>query len=269
MIRQGDPEVLQLALGMNSHTVIHQNRRDVTIGPSDFAFVSTSRPYVVRSWADSGLVQRIMLVISRSHVPLAPGKLEKLTADAFSGRSGIGGLLSAFLTRLAQEPGRYRPVEAVRLGTVLTDLLSALLANRAGEPRAIAPESQQRVLLLRIYAFIEEHLEDPSLNPSSIAAAHHISLRLLQRLFQDQELGVAGWIRGRRLERCRRDLIDPHFDGRPIQSIAGRYGFVSAAHFSRLFRATYGMTAQDFRNKNRRPGGALGQDVAGGGRSSS
>lgn len=252
LIRQGDPEVLQLALSLNSYTAIHQNRRDITIGPSDFAFVTTSRPYVVRSWADRGLVRRIMVMISRSHIPLAPGKLDRLTAEVFSGRFGIGGLLSAFLTRLAQEPGRYRPADAVRLGTVLTDLLSALLADRSGERKAIASESQQRVLLLRIYAFIEEHLDDPNLNSSSVAAAHHISLRLLQRLFQDQELGVAGWIRNRRLERCRRDLIDSRFDGRSIQSIARRYGFVSAAHFSGLFRATYGMTPQEYRNKNRR-----------------
>ena len=47
-------------------------------------------------------------------------------------------------------------------------------------------------------AFIQQHLDDPGLSPAEIAAAHHISLRLLHKLFQEQGETVAGWIRARR-----------------------------------------------------------------------
>ena len=47
-------------------------------------------------------------------------------------------------------------------------------------------------------AFIQQHPGDPGLSPAEIAAAHHISLRLLHKLFQEQGETVAGWIRARR-----------------------------------------------------------------------
>jgi AraC-like DNA-binding protein len=53
--------------------------------------------------------------------------------------------------------------------------------------------------LLGSRAFIQEHLGDPELRPAEIAAAYHISLRLLHKLFQEQGTTVAGWIRTRRL----------------------------------------------------------------------
>ena len=59
-----------------------------------------------------------------------------------------------------------------------------------------------------------------------IAAAHHISLRSLHQLFHDEGLTVAGWIRQRRLECCRRDLSDPALAARPVAAIAARWGFL-------------------------------------------
>ncbi|MEV6993119.1 helix-turn-helix domain-containing protein [Streptomyces sp. NPDC093228] len=80
------------------------------------------------------------------------------------------------------------------------------------------------------------------MSPGAIAAAHNISLRSLHRLFQEQNLTVAGWIRARRLERCRRD-------DRPARAIAARWGFADPAHFNRAFRAAYGMPPGDYRHR--------------------
>lgn len=60
---------------------------------------------------------------------------------------------------------------------------------------------------------------------------------------------VAGWIRERRLEQCRRDLAEPHLATRPINAIAARWGFASPAHFSQAFRNTYGLSPRQFRRQ--------------------
>jgi AraC-like DNA-binding protein len=80
-----------------------------------------------------------------------------------------------------------------------------------------------------------------------VAAAHHISVRYLHRLFDDEEYGVAGYIRRRRLERCRADLLDPSLAGRSVAATAGRWGFTNAAHFNRLFRKVYGVPPGEYR----------------------
>jgi AraC-like DNA-binding protein len=82
-----------------------------------------------------------------------------------------------------------------------------------------------------------------------IAAAHHISLSYLHRIFQQRSQGetVAAWIRNRRLEGARRDLADPSLHGTPIHAIAARWGFPRASDFTRAFRAIHGQSPREFR----------------------
>jgi AraC-like DNA-binding protein len=66
-------------------------------------------------------------------------------------------------------------------------------------------------------------------------------------LFHDEGLTVAGWIRQRRLDRCRRDLTDAVLASRSVASIAARWAFCNPAEFSPTFRAAHGMTPTEFR----------------------
>lgn len=134
-----------------------------------------------------------------------------------------------------------------RLGTAVLDLLTAGMAARLDRTRAVAPETRHRALLVRIRASIEQRLGDPDLTPGKLAAAHHISVRYLHKLFATQETTLAGWIRWRRLERCRRDLLDPNQVTRPVRAIAARWGILNATHFSRVFRAAYGVSPGEYR----------------------
>ena len=112
-------------------------------------------------------------------------------------------------------------------------------------------ETRKHAMLTTIQAFICQHLGDPGLSPAAVAAAHHMSLRSLHQLFHDEGLTVAGWTRARRMERCRRDLSDPALESRPVAAIAMRWGFSSAADFSRAFRAAHGMPPAEYRRSAR------------------
>ena len=114
-------------------------------------------------------------------------------------------------------------------------------------------ESREQTLLLRLHAFIEQHLGDADLTPGLVAAAHFISVRYLYRLFETQGTTVAAWIRFRRLERCRADLGDPAFGVVPVSAIAARWGLPDSAHFSRLFRRTYGQPPAEYRRSRLLP----------------
>lgn len=59
---------------------------------------------------------------------------------------------------------------------------------------------------------------------------------------------MSAWIRLRRLERCRRDLRDPRAVDRPVSAIAATWGLPDPAHFSRTFRAAYGITPTEYRS---------------------
>jgi AraC-like DNA-binding protein len=98
-----------------------------------------------------------------------------------------------------------------------------------------------------VKTFIQRHLHDPELTPAAVAAAHHISVSYLHRLFRDQDTTVSGWIRQQRLDHVRRDLDDPAQSAVPLHEVAARRGFAHPAVFSRAFRAAYGIPPSDYR----------------------
>lgn len=71
-------------------------------------------------------------------------------------------------------------------------------------------------------------------------------MRYLHKLFQHEGVTVARWIQRQRLAMCRRDLARPAAGTATVAAVAGRWGFVSASHFSRAFRAAYGVTPHEW-----------------------
>ncbi|MEV4998566.1 AraC family transcriptional regulator [Streptomyces niveus] len=248
MIRRDDPELYSVALVLRGQQEIGQARRNTTPGIGNMVMYSSRKPYEMQVKADDGTAAALVAQVPRALLPLSADKLDRLLVTRLPGREGIGALVVNFLTHLATDAGPYRPADGVRLGTVLLDLLTAMLAHHLEDDSQVPPESRERTLVLQIKRFLHQHLGDPRLSADSIAAAHHISTRHLHRLFQSHGHTVAAWIRSQRLEHARRDLTDPALAYHPIHAIAARWGFTHGAAFSRTFRAAYGLTPQDYRH---------------------
>jgi AraC-like DNA-binding protein len=250
LIRQADPDVLKLVMpvrGPGSY-VVDQDGRQARLAPAEFAFYDTRRPYQVDCGAgEDTFSQALTFMFPRSLLPLPPSQLKQLTAVRISASAGLGTLTSQLLVQLARTIDHCSPAEAVRLSTAALEVLATRLAHELDVTGWVAPEAHRHALLTRVHAFIRQRLSDPELSPGMIAAAHHISLRYLHKLFQEQGTTVSGWIRQRRLEGCRRDLADPGLASRPVAAIAARWGFSSASYFGQVFRAAHGMPPQEYR----------------------
>lgn len=193
--------------------------------------------------------QTAAVTIPKSLISLPDDHVDQVLGRRIPAGEGLGALLAGFVTNVADHASAYTPAECPRLGMALLDLVSALFTRtveRDGEP---APESHRQALTLRIQASVLRRLGEPDLSPGVLAAAHHISVSYLHRLFQEQGTTVAGWVRAQRLERARRDLADPALRHVPIHGIASRWGFSHAADFSRAFRRTYGASPRDYRHE--------------------
>jgi AraC-like DNA-binding protein len=188
-----------------------------------------------------------MMTFPRTLLPLPAEKLRQVTAVTMPAGPGIGALAARLLVQLATGMDHYTPAEASRLSTAALEVLAVRLAHALDSGQSVPPETRRRALLTSIHAFIQRHIGDPELSPEMIAAAHHISLRLLHNLFSQDGETVAGWILARRLEGTRRDLADPAQATRPVAALAARWGFRSAASFSRTFRDAYGLPPHQYR----------------------
>ncbi|NBF00204.1 helix-turn-helix domain-containing protein [Nonomuraea sp. KC401] len=247
LIQMRDPEWVYLAIPLRGTMTVQHDGLAASFGPHSLCVLDSSRPVEVRVADDRGRHVGVGLELPKRSLPLPKDGLNRLTGRQLSAREGFGALLSRFLTGVAGNSASYGPSDGPRLETVATDLVSALFAQVLERDAALPQESRRRTLLLRIRAFIQHHLRDPQLTPREIAAAHHISVSYLHRLFMDESATVAAFLHQRRLELARRELSDSALRGTPIHVIAARCGFSHAAIFSRAFRAAYGMTPRDYR----------------------
>jgi AraC-like DNA-binding protein len=249
LISQADPDMLKLVLVRNGNScVVAQDGRRACLSAGEFAIYDTRRPYEVDCGvAGTRPTQMMTFMFAPSLLPLARNRIRHLAAVRFPASAGLGDLTSQFLLQLARNVDHYSPAEAARLSTAALEVLATRLAHELGICDWGTPESRRHALLTTVQAFIQRNLGDPQLSPAMIAAAHHVSLRSLHQLFHDEGLTVAGWIRRRRLECCRRELSDPVLASRPVAAIAARWGFSSAGDFSRAFLAVHGLPPAEYR----------------------
>jgi AraC-like DNA-binding protein len=242
LIRRSDPGLCKIDVLSSGSLVVDQDGRQAELGPGDLTFVDFSRPC---AWMSRTPVEGVAVMFPRELLPLRDDELARLTGQRIRGHRGAAGLASTLARQLPDHLVSGADGNLARLGASVVDLMSVALATRLDRGAAAAPA--QGALVVRIQAFIEQHLADPGLSPATVAAAHHISVRYLHKLFQEWDSTVAGWIRRRRLERCRLDLLDPRLRSRPVGAIGARWGFVNAGHFNNVFRTAYDTTPGEYR----------------------
>ncbi|GAA2352155.1 helix-turn-helix domain-containing protein [Streptomyces cuspidosporus] len=246
LIRRSDPEIYYLSVPLRGHMGVVQDDRETLVGQGELVMIGSSHPYRGLLGAEGGTVSAAEMLIPRALLRRPAGLADERSALRVPGRSGMGALFIDFLTGLATDTTSYGSSDSARLGVVALELAGALLAHLLADQEP--PETFQHALAMRVHRYIHQHLTDPELTPGRIAAAHHISVRSLHRLFHRQDTTVSAYIRRQRLERARRDLADPGLRTRPVHAIAARWGFPRPADFTRAFRAAYGMPPKDFRH---------------------
>lgn len=242
-ISSSEPERYHLVAQVRGSVVGEQGNRQVELSPGDLCLIDPSRPLrCVHQPRRS-----VFVTFPRALTQLGAREMAQLLCTRIPGHRGTGALVSTLVRQLPRHLDDEGGGSEAMLGTAVLDLLTVLFTARLGKSSRVPPQARQSALLTSVYGFIEARLSDPGLTPANIAAAHHISLRYLHKVFETQPRSVADLIRQRRLERCRRDLLDPSLAGRPVSAIAARWGFTSAAHFNRLFRDAYGLPPAEFR----------------------
>jgi AraC-like DNA-binding protein len=236
----------KIGVQLDGTSVLIQDGREAVLAPGDFALYDTDRPYTLALNNHRMLV----LVFPRDMLGLPRSQVAGLTATRLPGEGGgMASLIGPFLVRVADlldEVDSQGLGVGLRLAGNVVDLLGTVLAERLDCAPA-DPDTAHRALMLQMTAFIEEHLGEADLAPAQIAAAHHVSLRQLHKLFHASGTTVAGWVRQRRLQHCGHDLRDPRCAARSVAAVGARWGYPDPAHFSRVFKATYGVGPRDYR----------------------
>lgn len=233
--------IMQFQLSGNSTVV--QDGRDTVVSAGDCICYDSVRPYMLQFRGD---FEALVLQIPRQRLVGRLGQTERMTARAVRGSSLMGTLTVPFLRQLGNVISQLDPALARRLSSIAIDLMTAALGDLVSADER-QPSWAGTALKCRAKAVIEESLQDPDLNTERVAAVLGISPRYLQSLFREDGETVSDCIWRRRLERARRDLADPLLATKYVSQIAMDNGFNDFAHFSRRFRAAFGMSPREYR----------------------
>lgn len=242
-ISRTDAEYFQIGMVCRGVGRVAQDGREAILGPGDFAVFETTRPF---RWSFGGDWDVGAFTLPRGSVGLSEAESRLLTARRLDGQTGITGVVSRFLRDLGRNADRLSGTQSERVLADVTDLVVTLLGDWV-DGSEVVRTSVQRSLIFRIKDHIDRRLADPTLGPAEIAAAVNISTRYLHQLFAGEHRSVSQYVRGLRLERCRRDLLDPRLADESVATIAFRWGFGDLSGFNRAFRATFGATPREVR----------------------
>ena len=245
MIAMRDAACYKVGLLTRGSCRLTQEGREALLHPGDLAIYDCRRPYTM---AFSEPHEMSFLMFPCDRLRLSPAAVDQVLVTPVSSADSTASLVAPFLRRLVSNLEQSKDSVNGRLAGNVLDLLATLFGERTGAPPT-DPATVRRVLLLNVHGWIDAHLGDADLDPVTIASANHISVRYLHRLFHDQGTSVARYVRERRLDNCRRDLEDPALAQRGVQAIARRWGFGDAAHFSKIFKATFGEPPGQYRRR--------------------
>ncbi|HEY9292882.1 MAG TPA: helix-turn-helix domain-containing protein [Microlunatus sp.] len=263
LVTESDPQLCAVVLTIDGGLELQQDGRETLLGPDQLGLYTSSTPFRLDISPGHPTTSLLRVQLPKSRLAIPDHAVDGLTAVPITSRYGFGALLKDFLFRLTGDSSEFRTDDLYRLAELVADLITALLAQQRGrDGGADCVDVARTALLQRIDDHVHDHLSDPELSPRSIAAAQHISIGHLHRLFTDRGYTIAAWIRRLRLERTRQDLQDPAQDLVPIHRIATHWGFADHSTFTRAFRREYGMTPQEARfERSGRPTPRTAQSV--------
>jgi AraC-like DNA-binding protein len=227
---------------LSGREVITLRDRQIVLETGNFLVWDSEEPM---EYALLGPLEKATIVAPADLVLSAIPHARRLVGRPFNRAPGVE---SVFFEYVKGMVGAMRQMDADELRGVLGISLDMLARTTWG---ALGDRGDARsVALLHAQKFIASRLHDVSLDPAQIASACGISVRTLHGLFSSAGHSVCDWIRSRRLERCREELVAPRFARCTIAEIALRWGFSDTTHFARAFRNTYGCSPSEFRQRH-------------------
>ncbi|WP_374315057.1 helix-turn-helix domain-containing protein [Microbacterium sp.] len=243
LIARAPQQYFKFSLIERGTGLIVQDGREISLRAGDMAIYDTDRPY---SLLFDDAMRMSVVMFPKVMLDIPADTITRLTATRLDGNGGVGAMIGPYVASLARGAGELDAHLARRMFRTAVDMVGTLLEANLG-PEVTSTDAHG-TLLRRVLDYIDENLPDSELSPGQIAAAHFISVRHLHAVFNEQGTTVSTMIRTRRLERCYDALVDPQQAHLSITAVAMAHGFVDAAHFSRTFRAHFGVPPSTVRS---------------------
>jgi acetamidase/formamidase/AraC-like DNA-binding protein len=246
MVDSGD---VWLLLALDGALRIERPDAVETLTPGDLAFGTMDAATTLNGEA---VARFVFVTLARGTTSCGLGAPALPACARLSPRTAIVRVFASMLASTADAIEHFKPAELTPIEHSAARFLATALASEAAiEPAGLTGPRQRG--FQRICRIIEQRLDDAGLSLPRLANEQGVSLRYLQKLFEDAGERFGHYLRVRRLERCRTDLADPSRADESVGMIGFRWGFTDPAHFSRAFREHFGVSPRAYRRNVSRP----------------
>lgn len=236
-----DEESCVLVLLARGSARVRQGGREAELSAGDLVLCDSARPSSIELEDE---LAAVVIHLPQRMLDVPAETLARVTAVRIDGSQGLGGTVAQFLRGVTSTLARLDASTALRVTHHATDLVTTLVEHELG---LVERGDSFAELCRRIDTYITANLADPTLSPERIAAACYISTRYLHAIFHRRGTTVSRWVRERRLEHARRELLCPTTTRRSVAQVAAAWGFVDPSHFSKVFRERFGTSPTRYR----------------------
>jgi len=228
-----------ISFQMENQCTVRQHGREALLMPGSFALYDSAAPY---SLSFPEKFHQFVIQMPREVLARHLIEPEKYTAISMNASTGLGLVLKDFIFSLATELSSSEAKPSDVLSENLVSLIALSFSSTVVQSSLTESECVKEALVRRIKQFVESNLYDSALNNGKVAESQGISVRYLHKLFRDEEESIHEMILHKRLAAAY-ELLDVNKESRPtIESIAYHVGFSSSSHFSRAFKAHFGVS---------------------------
>jgi AraC-like DNA-binding protein len=240
-------------LQRDGSAVLKQGTVSPVLLPDGLALLTSALPFEVEFTAELPAHQIWLVLPAEALHGICPGLA--LAEPGLVDCAGLHARLIKAIADLLQEKAEThldtpRHNAGQHIANAVAHLLAAALAARQ-RPDEASRTSLAKFHLSRIKQFALANLNDSELTVRKVSEQLKISPSHIHRMFQDEHQTFGEWLWHQRLTACR-EALEISADSRmSISEIAFRHGFSNSSHFSRVFKARFGMSPTEARARKK------------------
>ncbi len=232
-IRKDQRDHFMLYLVQRGAIGVTQDGREALAQAGDLFLYDQTQPFALDFYQGH---RTILVNIPRPLLVSRLPKARRLTAQRISGTSKLGALAGSVVRQLVSfdEPANDGVVD--RLGASALDIIATTLDAELSDPLEQGPGHAS--LFNQVKRYMLAHIIEAELDIATIARAHGIAPRTLNRLFAEEGTTPIRWLWQQRLDAAYKALAEGQV--KHVTDAALSFGFTDMSHFSRAFKKAYG-----------------------------
>lgn len=227
----------------------NQLARCGTLAPGQYVMLRSGEPYELSCVHSSRAITL--------HLPVTDVedryKLAHLhCAQAFNSDPVLFPMVASVMRSIGAVPISSREILCQDLRRQVLELILLLLRTERLQAK-VEGSAGLEGLLIRLIGYIEQNYMDSDLSARQAAEDLGISVSHLHRVFSNYNLTFGTTLRNTRLAHSYEFLSSSEAIGNNVSEIAYKVGFLDHSHFSKSFKATYGLSPSDIHSTARQP----------------